>query len=672
MITSVDNSRLIELSSAKAGDYFLYTSLYVSTYQFLIQEGVFVLKDNKYYIVEPIKIHQGKIVHLKKNSVLISCSDFAYQVEIPSNKEILPKSLINFIYFEKNRYGFIVSVISSQDNRYVYKLEKKKLVPQGSINVILSAVEGLKTSDQEGDLFIIEVSQKNKGKIIKRLGNQNNPENNLLEYIVESGIPYEFSEEALREATLINEEKIKLEDRLDLRKEFIFTIDGDNAKDFDDAISISKTNNIYTLGVHIADVSHYVLTGSCLDNEAFLRGNSNYLLDSVIPMLPFNLSNGICSLNPDVERLTLSCIMKINEEGIMLDYSFYKSIIKSSRRLTYKKVNKLLKYKTSMDKETDTKILLAQELAKILRKEKEERGYIDLDIDEPKFILKDNKVVDIVVNKQDEAEKLIEDFMVLANETVAEYIENLDLPFIYRIHDNPEPDKIVEFSNFLKGFKIHLSIANQVHPSEYQKILRDTKDTMYAYVVKNQMLRSFPKAKYSNSNIGHFGLGSSSYTHFTSPIRRYADLMVHRLLKQYLIYPYNEDEQLDRKLSDICFHISETERTSINLERTIESVKKAEYLSDKINYLYEGIISGVLPYGFFVMLDNTIQGYVSYQSIYYDYLTYDKINKVAIGEKTGVIYYIGMKVKVKVSKVNEKEGQIDFTLVRDTSKRKKV
>ena len=456
-----------------------------------------------------------------------------------------------------------------------------------------------------------------------------------------------------------NKEKISA-DELKKRKNFcdelIVTIDGLDAKDLDDAISLKiNENGNYLLGVHIADVSHYVNKDSLIDKEAFMRGTSIYLADRVIPMLPHSLCNGICSLNENQIRLTMSCLMEINENGEVIDYEITPSYICSKKRLDYADVNSLFKKeptRLNYSKELKEMLFLMLRVSHILRKKMEAKGYISLNIDEAKLIIdeKTNQVIDIKKRVNGEAEELIENFMILANETVASHIYYMQLPFIYRVHDKIPQEKYLFLVEKLKEMNINLN-ANQVTISskKVQEILRKVKNTPYEFVVNQVVLRSMSKACYSVENIGHFGLGSDCYTHFTSPIRRYPDLIVHRFLKKYLVNQDFSDEMAF--LIQTADNSSVLERKAIALEREVEDIKKAQYMKNFIGCVFDGIISGILDFGVFVKLDNTVEGLLRYESMYY--LNYPNQAKV---------FKIGQVIKVCVDSVNIDSGEVNFTL----------
>lgn len=510
------------------------------------------------------------------------------------------------------------------------------------------------------------------GKVEKIIGHKNDPGVDILTIAAKHSIETEFSEEVKRELKNIPDEVCEndLIGRTDLTKEMIFTIDGDDTKDIDDAISVKRDGKNYVLGVHIADVSNYVKVGSALYDSAFSRGTSSYLADTVIPMIPHQLSNGICSLNPEVIRLTLSCIMTIDNNGKVISYDIFPSYIKSRKQMTYKNVNKILDENIIPEgygEFADT-LKLMHELSKILRQEKINRGYIDFGIDEAKVIQDENgKAIDIVKRIQGTGEKLIEDFMIAANETVATHISNMDLPFIYRVHDLPNAEKIEDFSNLIKqmGYQIHTNLS-KITPVTMQKLLNEFRDKDEFVILSDMLLRSMKKAIYSTNNIGHFGLASKNYTHFTSPIRRFPDLTVHRLLRTYLFENRIDMETINfnaKYLIDVAEHSSETEVNSVEAERDVLDMKMAEYMESHIGEEYEGIISGVTNFGMFVELDNLIEGLVHISTLdgFYTYVP-EMLSLISANKKNK--YRIGDKVKIIVTNANKNQGIIDFELVK--------
>lgn len=482
----------------------------------------------------------------------------------------------------------------------------------------------------------------------------------------------DFSEKAMRETEAIPTEvkESELEGRTDLTDKIIFTIDGADTKDIDDAISLEEKNGNYLLGVHIADVSYYVKENSQLNYDAMHRGTSSYLADTVIPMLPHKLSNGICSLNEGVIRLTESCVMEIDKNGKVVNYDIFPSYIKSRKKMTYANVNDIL-MRDIIPKgyEPFVEILKKMnELAHILRKEKIKRGYIDFGIDEAKIYCDEfGRAKEVKKIVREDGEKLIEDFMIVANETVATHIYNMDLPFVYRVHDIPSREKIDEFMKFVSilGYSVNADL-NKLTPHTLQGILKELEDKPEFLVLSSSLLRSMKKAKYQVENIGHFGLGSKCYTHFTSPIRRYPDLTVHRLLRKYI---FDKDimsstkDNFTCKLSEIAELSSDREIKAQETEREVDDMKMAEYMQGHIGEEYDGFISGLMNFGLFVQLDNLIEGLVHISTLKGDYYNYNADIMAIVGESHKKMYRLGDKVRVKVVGASKENKTIDFELV---------
>ena len=531
----------------------------------------------------------------------------------------------------------------------------------------------------EGHKVLVKVVKEiNKHKylaqVVKIIGHKNDPGTDILSIAYKHGIYEDFGEEVEKELKDIpNEVSDKeLVGRKDLTNFVIFTIDGDDTKDIDDAISIKKLDDgNYELGVHIADVSHYVRENTALGDAAYERGTSSYLADTVIPMLPHKLSNGICSLNEGVIRLTMSCVMEIDHKGKVVDYDIFPSYIKSSKKMTYKKVNDiLLRDIVAPDYAPFVEDLkLMNELHKILRKEKNGRGYINFDLDEAKVVQDENgKAIDVVKRVREEGEMLIEDFMIAANETVATHIYNMDLPFIYRVHDLPKPEKVDDFMNLVNilGYKLKGNI-HELTPKSMQNILDQLAGKKEFEILSSLLLRSMRKAEYSKDNIGHFGLASRAYTHFTSPIRRFPDLVVHRLLKKYLVeqdMSMTTIQTLDNSLVDIAQHSSEREVAAVDAERDVLDMKMAEYMEDHIGEEYDGIINTITNFGFFVELPNLVEGLVHVQTLKGDYFTYVPDLLAMIGKSTKKTYRLGDKVRVKCVAASKETSMVDFELVK--------
>ena len=521
------------------------------------------------------------------------------------------------------------------------------------------------------------------GEVVQILGHRNDPGVDILSIIYKHGLPIEFPEDVMEQAQKVPDKisEAEIKGRRDLRNEVYVTIDGADAKDLDDAVSVTRLDNgNFKLGVSIADVSYYVTENSPIDKEAYERGTSVYLVDRVIPMIPHRLSNGICSLNPKVDRLTLTCEMEINERGVVVSHEIFESVIKTTERMTYSDVNKIL---VDQDEELREKYhdLVPmfedmEELAAILRKKRMKRGAIDFDFKEAKVIVDDDGYpTDVVIRERSVAERLIEEFMLAANETVAEHFHWLELPFIYRIHEDPKEDKLQRFFEFITNFGLIVrGKANTVHPRALQEIIEEVQGKPEEMVVNTVMLRSMQQAKYYPENLGHFGLATDYYTHFTSPIRRYPDLIVHRLIRTYIIKG-EMDPQTQEKwsalLPEIAQHTSKMERRAVDAERETDELKKTEYMEDKIGEEFDGIISSVTNFGIFVELPNTIEGLVHVSYLTDDYYHYDERQYAMIGERTGNVFRIGDEITVRVISVDKEERSIDFEIVGMKERRKR-
>ena len=511
------------------------------------------------------------------------------------------------------------------------------------------------------------------GEVIEILGHKNDPGVDILSIVRKYNIEVDFPDDVKEQLKLIPSvvSEKDMEGRRDLRGEQIFTIDGDDTKDIDDAISIKRlSNGHYQLGVHIADVSYYVKEGDALDKDAMERGTSVYLVDRVIPMLPHELSNGICSLNPLVDRLAMSCVMEFDGKGKQIDYEIFESVICSKKQMTYKNVNLTLEKNIVPEgyENFEESLHTMKELADILRTMKEDRGYIDFEVDEAKILVDENCVPqDVVLRNRGVGENLIEDFMIAANECVATHIYFMNLPFLYRIHEVPKEEKIRSFLNYIQtlGYQVTGNLKEN-NPKSIQKLIKMLDDKPEFRVLSTLLLRSMQKAVYRAENIGHFGLASKCYTHFTSPIRRYPDTTVHRLLRTYLFQQKLDDNTMrhwEEKLVYIGEHSSSRERASIDCEREVEDMKMAEYMEKHIGEEFEGMISSVLSFGMFVELDNLIEGLVPIKDMK-DFFVYDEEHMTLTGERSHVKYTIGERVVVRVVRASKEEKIIDFEIIR--------
>lgn len=533
---------------------------------------------------------------------------------------------------------------------------------------------------QKVKLLIKKYGETLSGVIVEILGHVNDPGMDVLSVLLQYEIEPEFPLEVLKEAQAIEQivTSEQKEGRTDLTGRTIVTIDGVDAKDLDDAISLEKLKDGYRLGVHIADVSYYVTENSKIDIEAYNRGTSVYVTDRVVPMLPHILSNGICSLNPHVERLTLSCDMEFDNKGEIINYQIYPSFIKTTERMTYTDVNKILEQDPVLCKKyghLDNLFLDMLALSKIIRIKREKAGAIDFEKSEAKIHVDSRgKVLDIDLRERGESEKIIEDFMVSANECVARHTKWLENPSLYRVHEAPLAKKLREFAKMtlIMGHRFKGSVEN-VRPLTLQSLLLEFKDTDAYPVVSTMLLRSMQKARYDASCIGHFGLALSEYTHFTSPIRRYPDLIVHRMLRKYTFEHHANPDEIandDIKMEEIAIATSLRERAATDAERDVEDMKKAEYMEDKIDDVFDGVISSVTKFGFFVELENTVEGLVHIQSLSDDYYEYDPQSYSLIGKRVAKVYKLGMKVRIKVKDADAAKRTIDFILVKDRKKKK--
>ena len=512
------------------------------------------------------------------------------------------------------------------------------------------------------------------GKVSEILGYQEDKGVDILSIIKQHQLPLEFSDKVEKEAENLKDgvAENELHRRKDLRNQTIVTIDGADAKDLDDGVSIEKLKNgNFKLGVHIADVTHYVREGSSLDEEALERGTSVYLIDRVIPMLPEKLSNNLCSLNPNTDKLAVSVFMEIDTKGKVLKEEVYESVINSKERLVYDDISDILenddqdlmnKYEKYLEMFKDMK-----DLSEILRKKRMNRGAIDFDFPEARIILdEEGNPVDIEEEVRRTANRIIEEFMLVCNETVAERYHWLEIPFLYRIHDEPDLEEIQEFNRFIYNFGYQIKgIQNEVHPKALQEINEKVKGKKEEKMLNTLMLRSLQKAEYSADNVGHFGLAAEYYSHFTSPIRRYPDLMIHRIIKWHLNNELSKNilKKLEKGLPKIADQSSTREREAVSAERETVDLKKAEYMSKKIGEEFEGVITSLTSFGIFVELPNTIEGLIRLSSLTDDYYHYDRENQQILGERTKRQFRIGESLVVKVQKVNVMEGEVNFSLV---------
>ena len=571
--------------------------------------------------------------------------------------------------------AFDVDEIAESD-LFGYVTPKDKKSAQFKVFI---AAEGIQPVD--GSVVIVEITHypekgyatSLEGMVTKVIGHKNDPGMDILSIVIAQGIPTQFPEEVQTASEQVPDQisESDLVGRRDLREQQIVTIDGADAKDLDDAVTVRKLDNgNYFLGVHIADVSYYVTEDSILNKEAFERGTSVYLTDRVIPMIPQRLSNGICSLNPQVPRLTMSCEMEIDPSGTIVQHEIFQSVIQTTERMTYSAVNEILEEEKPETLERYQQLVpmfqLMKELHQILEARRIQRGAINFEDREAKILVDpEGRPMDIELRERGVGERLIESFMLAANETVAEHFNRLKLPFIYRIHEQPKEEKMQRFFDFASALGILVKgTKNTITPKDLQKVIDEVEDKPEAPVINTMLLRSMQQARYSEDNYGHYGLAAEYYTHFTSPIRRYPDLIVHRLIRTY---SQDQGEATKAKwaeaLPEIADHSSKMERRAVDAEREVDSMKKAEYMADKVGEEFDGIISSVTKFGIFIELPNTVEGMIHLNELKQDYFHFIENQLALVGERTRQTFKIGQKVRVKVTKSDPETREIDFELL---------
>ena len=569
------------------------------------------------------------------------------------------KQIVGIFDKSNKNYGFVIPDNGKISNDIFVPTERSK-----------GAVSGHKVVCEITDYG--KENRKPEGKIVEILGHVNDPGVDIMSIVKGYELPVEFSEKNLHQAQNVAKDvsEADMAGRTDLRNVQMVTIDGEDAKDLDDAVSLTKEGDFYKLGVHIADVTNYVQENSALDWEAKTRGTSVYLVDRVIPMLPHTLSNGICSLNAGVDRLALSCLMTIDKKGEVVGHDIVESVIRVDRRMSYTSVKKILEDKDEREiKEYEELVPMFQmmeELAALLREKRRKRGSIDFDFPETKIILdKQGHPVDIKPYDRNVATKIIEDFMLIANETVAQHFYWLELPFVYRTHDNPDPEKVEKLATFIRNFGYALkSKQDEVHPKELQKLLAKIEDTPEEALISRLTLRSMKQAKYTVDCTGHFGLACQYYCHFTSPIRRYPDLQIHRIIKEQLRGKLNEKriEHYQEILPEVAKHSSEMERRADEAERETDKLKKVEYMEERIGNIYEGVISSITAWGVYVELTNTIEGMIHVSMLPGDYFYYDEASYEMVGQATDKRYKLGERIKIRVNGTDKIARTIDFVI----------
>lgn len=636
-------------------------------------------------------LFEGTFRRNPKGFGFVKCEELEEEIHIASDKtldalngDVVLVKLLKKEGKEKSKEGRILKILKHDKTTVVGTFQNSRnfgfVVPDDKkfgTDIFISK-KNFKNAqnDQKVVVQITKFPIKNKnaeGKIIEVLGNKDEAWIDMLSVIKEFNLPYEFPKKVLGEVKNIRQEveKKDIPNRRDFRQEEIFTIDGEDAKDLDDAVSVQKLKNgNYLLSVHIADVSHYVKEGSNLDKEALFRGTSVYMFNKVIPMLPKELSNGICSLNQGEDRFTISCLMEINNQGEVISSDVVKGVICVTRRMNYHDVAEILQGENQeIIKEYEPYVphfKRMEELAHILKDRRDKEGTLNLDIPESKIILDEQgKVISIGKYELTFANEIIEQFMLTANEVIAEKFFWLEAPFIYRVHEVPDEEKIDELNKFLfnLGYRIKGNKEN-IHPKAFAEVLEQVKGKEEEKVVSNLLLRTLKVARYESSCNGHFGLASKYYCHFTSPIRRYPDLFIHRVISKYLKEGYNVSEQFKEQYSILATkdaeQSSEREKVATKAEREADAIKKAEYMQDKIGQIYDGIISSITSFGAFVELENTVEGLIRFDKLGKEYFDYDPERKILIGEKTKTTYKVGDKIKIKVIAANKELRQIDF------------
>ncbi|OJG45819.1 ribonuclease R [Enterococcus hermanniensis] len=627
------------------------------------EPDVFIPKDATNYAMD------GDIVMIDIQKTADLFSDRGAEGRVVSIKERKIQQLVGeFTAFD------VAEIAESDLYGYVTPKDKKS----AQFKVFITA-EGVQPVD--GSVVIVEIThypekgyaESLEGLVSKVIGHKNDPGMDILSIVIAQGIPTQFPEEVQTASEEVPDtiSEADLIGRRDLRDQQIVTIDGADAKDLDDAVTVRKlANGNYFLGVHIADVSNYVTEGSILDKEAFERGTSVYLTDRVIPMIPQRLSNGICSLNPKVPRLTMSCEMEIDSNGTIVHHEIFQSVIQTTERMTYSAVNEILETETAATMERYQALVpmfhLMKELHEILEVRRNNRGAINFEDREAKILVDpEGRPIDIELRERGVGERLIESFMLAANETVAEHFNKLKLPFIYRIHEQPKEEKMQRFFDFAAALGILVKgTKDSITPKDLQQVIHQVEEKPEAAVINTMLLRSMQQARYSEDNYGHYGLAAEYYTHFTSPIRRYPDLIVHRLIRTY---SKDQSEATKEKwaeaLPEIADHSSKMERRSVDAEREVDSMKKAEYMSDKVGEEFDGIISSVTKFGIFIELPNTVEGLIHLNEMKQDYYHFIENQLALVGERTRQTFKIGQKVRIKVTKADPVTREIDFELL---------
>ena len=592
--------------------------------------------------------------------------------------QILSHGIVHVVglYQKSKGFGFVLPDDAHVEQDIFVAEADSKGANDGDKVVVELTSYGDGTDEKQKKNGRVRRPKRPEGKVVEILGKAGEPGVDILSIIKAYDLPLDFPEKVKNQAERVPDAISEADraGRLDLRTLQMVTIDGEDAKDLDDAVSLEMDGENYKLGVHIADVANYVQENSALDREALKRGTSVYLVDRVIPMLPTRLSNGICSLNAKEDRLALSCLMTVNPKGEVIDHQIAETVICVNERMTYTSVAKILEEKDPKEcQKYETLVPMFEQMAKlsaILRESRKKRGSIDFDFPETKVILDENgKPVELKAYDRNVATKLIEDFMLLANETVAEEYFWREVPFVYRNHEAPDEEKIKSLSTFINNFGFHIHVGNQeVKPKEVQKLLAKIEDTPQEAMICRLALRSMKRAGYTPENLGHFGLAAKYYTHFTSPIRRYPDLQIHRIIKDVLRGRMKEEKaaHYEAILPEVTKHASETERRADEAERETIKLKKTEYMQQHLGEVYEGVISGVTRWGAYVELPNTVEGLVHVSNMMDDHYEYVEDSYEMVGEHTGKTYRLGQPVKIKVLSVDKLSRTIDFTFFEES------
>ncbi|MGP1411771.1 MAG: ribonuclease R [Peptoanaerobacter stomatis] len=660
----------------------------------MVEDGLVVKtpKKQKYTVPEKLGMKAGIVLMTQKGFAFIRPSLDERDIFV-SRSDLMgamdkDKVLIEITRPQKDEQkaeGKVVQILQRNIDTVIGRYQRQKdygfVIPLSrKITSDIYIPKKYENGAREGDTVECEIYQyaqsekKAEGKIIKIIADKNDKDVYFKAIFAENKLSENFPAKVLKEVSRIPEDinMSKVQDRLDLRDEFIFTIDGWDAKDLDDAISISKLQNgNYSLGVHIADVSEYVTENTALDSEAFRRGTSVYLVDTVVPMLPEKLSNGVCSLHPNVDRLALSCIMEIDNKGKVVNHKIQKSIINSHARLVYTEVSDFLENgdETVLKKDEILRevLTLSDELAKLLREHRFARGAMDFNFPESSIEMDENKnVIDIRPEERRIGNKIIEEFMLITNETIAEEFYWASIPFVYRVHEYPDVDKLRKLLPILETYNYKLKIDDDVHPKQLQDLLDNLNGKKEEEVISTLLLRSLKKARYSPICLGHFSLSLKYYCHFTSPIRRYPDLQIHRIIKEYLDGKIDERraKYLDGVVAKASEQSSLMEQMADDAERQVDDLRKAQYMTKFVGDTFEGVISSVTNFGIFVRLDNTVEGLVRFVDMMDDRYEFDETNYAVIGKSTGKKYTLGDKIKVKVVRTSEEFREVDFAIVR--------